>query len=164
MKKGRTGKAGIPMERAMPITIRWRELRLAAVAAVAFGAAEAALLPGIWPLMPFPETAPVEVVVLIGFLFGFVLRRTWALALPLVTLLAIHPPQAGFSGSLIALVILSPFAASGAFLGMRFGRWLRRRMLRRTLKAARRPARLRPPETAQPALHAERRMPVAGAR
>jgi hypothetical protein len=144
------------MEQVVNRIVRWRELRLAVVAAVAFGAAEAALLPGIWPLMPFPETAPVEVVILVGLLFGFLLRRTWVLALPLVTLVAIQPPEAGFSGSLIALLVLSPFAAAGAFVGMSFGRWLRRRILRRSLKGARRPAKLHPPDAAQPAIHATR--------
>jgi len=130
-------------------------MRLAVAAAVAFGAAEAALLPGIWPLMPFPETAPVEVVTLLGLLFGFVLRRTWVLALPLVTLIAIQPPETAFAGSLIALLVLFPFAAAGAFVGMSIGRRLRRRILRRTLRAARRPAKLHPPEAApRPAVQA----------
>jgi hypothetical protein len=145
------------MQQVINRTVSWRELRLAAIAAVAFGAAEAALLPGIWPLMPFPETAPVEVVALIGLLFGFVLRRTWVLALPFVTLIAIQPPETGFSGSLIALLILSPFAAAGAFVGMSMGRWLRRRILRRTLRRAARPAKLHPPEAApRPAIQATR--------
>jgi hypothetical protein len=145
------------MEQVVNTRVRWRELRLAAIAAVAFGAAEAVLLPGIWPLMPFPATAPVEVVALLGLLFGFVLRRGWVLALPLVTLVAIQPPEAGFSGSMIALVILFPFAATGAFVGMSMGRWLRRRILRRTLKAARRPPKLHPSEASpRPALQTAR--------
>lgn len=143
------------MLEAINTRLRWRELRLAAIAAVAFGAAEAALLPGIWPLMPFPATAPVEVVTLLGLLFGFLLRRPWVLALPLVTLVAIQPPEAGFSGSVIALLVLSPFASAGAFVGMSLGRWLRRMILRRTLRAARPPAKLHPPEV-QSAIHATR--------
>jgi hypothetical protein len=143
------------MQQVIDRTFRWRELRLVAVAAVALGAAEAALLPGIWPLMPFPAPAPAEVVTLLGLLFGFLLRRTWVLALPLVTLVAINPPESGFSGSLIALLILWPFAAAGAVVGVSAGRWLRRRILRRTLRRARRPARLHPPEAApQPTMQA----------
>jgi hypothetical protein len=164
-RKEEPGNPGIPMEQVIRTVVRWRELRLAAFAAVAFGALEAALLPGLWPLMPFPQTAPVEIVVLIGLLFGFVLRRTWVLALPLVTLVAINPPGAGFAGSLIALMILSPFAAGGAFLGISAGRWLRRRTLRRTLRKARVPARVQPVEAEHEPIHASRggRLPVAGA-
>jgi hypothetical protein len=145
------------MQQVINRTVRWRELRLVVVAAVAFGAAEATLLPGIWPLSPFPDPAPVEVVALLGLLFGFALRRSWVPALPLVTLMAIGPPESGFSGSIIALLVLWPFAATGAFVGISAGRWLRRRILRRTLKAARRPAKLHPPEAGpRPALRATR--------
>jgi hypothetical protein len=145
------------MERVINTRVRWRELRLAAIAAVAFGAAEAVLLPGIWPLMPFPATAPVEVATLLGLLFGFVLGRAWVLALPLVTLVAIQPPESGFSGSIIALLILWPFAAAGGFVGVSMSRWLRRRILRRSLRAARPPAKLHPPEAApRPAIQASR--------
>ena len=152
------------MQQVINRTVRWRELRLLAVAAVLFGATEAALLPGIWPLMPFPAIAPVEVVALLGLLFGFVLRRGWALALPLVTLVAINPPESGFAGSLIALLILWPFAAAGAFVGMSAGRWLRRRVLRHALRRAGRPAKLHPPEAApRPAMQATRaKQPQAG--
>ena len=118
--------------------IRWRELRLAAVCAVAFGAAVALLLPGVWPMMPFPAVAPVEVAALLGFLFGFVVRRGWVLALPLTVLVALDPPKSGMAGALIALLILWPFAAAGGALGVGAGKALQRRMLRSTLKAARR--------------------------
>jgi hypothetical protein len=123
--------------RARP-RIRWRELRLAAVCAVVFGVAVALLLPGRWPLMPFPATAPVEIVTLLGFLFGFLVRRLWVIALPLTVLVAIDPPQSGFAGAIIALLVLWPFAAAGGVLGVGAGKALQRRMLRRTLKAAHR--------------------------
>ena len=117
--------------------IRWRELRLGALCAVVFGAAVALLLPGVWPLMPFPAVGPVEVAALLGFLFGFLVRRFWVLALPLTVLVALSPPQSGFAGAIIALLIIWPFAAAGGVLGMAAGKGLQRRMLRRTLKAAR---------------------------
>jgi hypothetical protein len=117
--------------------IRWRELRLVAVCAVLYGALCALLLPGVWgPLMPFPVVAPVEVVALIGFLFGFLVRRMWVIALPVTVLVALSPPESGFAGAVIALFILWPFAAAGGVLGIGAGRALQRRMLRRTLKAA----------------------------
>jgi hypothetical protein len=117
--------------------IRWRELRLAAVCAVLFGAALALLLPGVWPLMPFPAVAPVEISTLLGFLFGFLVRRGWVLALPLTALVVLDPPQSGLAGALIALLIVWPFAAAGGALGIGAGKGLQRRMLRRTLRAAR---------------------------
>jgi hypothetical protein len=117
--------------------IRWRELRLAALSAIAFGVAVALLLPGNWPLMPFPAVAPVEIVTLLGLLFGFVVRRLWVTALPLTVLVAIDPPQSGLAGAVIALLVLWPFAAAGGVLGVGAGKALQRRMLRRTLKAAR---------------------------
>jgi hypothetical protein len=117
--------------------IRWRELRLAALCAVLFGVLCALLLPGVWgPLMPFPVVAPVEVAAVIGFLFGFLVRRTWVLLLPLTLLVALDPPGSGFAGAIIALLILWPFAAAGSMVGLGLGRVLQRRMLRRTLKAA----------------------------
>jgi len=117
--------------------IRWRELRLGAVCAILYGALCALLLPGVWgPLMPFPVVAPVEVIALIGFLFGFLVRRMWVIALPLTVLVALSPPESGFAGAIIALLILWPFAAGGGVLGIGAGRALQRRMLRRTLKAA----------------------------
>lgn len=126
------------MQRSRP-RIRWRELRLVAVCAVLYGALCALLLPGVWgPLMPFPVVAPVEVAALIGFLFGFVVRRGWVLALPLTVLVALNPPNSGFAGAIIALLIVWPFAAAGSALGIGAGKLLQRRMLRRTLKAAHR--------------------------
>jgi hypothetical protein len=119
-------------------TIHWRELRLAALCAVLFGALVALLLPGAWPLMPFPAVAPVEIAALLGFLFGFLTRRIWVVALPLTVLVALSPPQSGFAGAIIALLIVWPFAAAGGVLGVAAGRALHRRMLRRTLKAAHR--------------------------
>jgi hypothetical protein len=117
--------------------IRWRELRLAALCAVLFGALCALILPGVWgPLMPFPEVAPVEVVALIGFLFGFLVRRMWVLLLPLTVLVALSPSGSAFAGAIIALLVLWPFAAAGSMVGLGLGRVLQRRMLRRTLKAA----------------------------
>jgi hypothetical protein len=136
--------------------IRRRELRLVAVSAVAFGAAVAALVPGVWPLMPFPAVAPVEVVAALGFLFGFLLQRTWVIALPFTILVALNPPDSGFAGALIALVVLSPFAAASAFLGIVAGRRLRRRRLRRALRAAAGPERVRPPDALDAPVSASR--------
>jgi hypothetical protein len=133
-----------------PRSIRWRELRLAALGAVLFGAAAALLMPGVWPLMPFPAPAPVEIAALLGFGLGFVLRRMWVLVLPVTVLVALDPPQSGFGGSLIALLVLWPFAAAGGALGVACGRWLKRRVLRRTLRAAKRPQRLTPPSADSP--------------
>jgi hypothetical protein len=123
------------MQRARS-TIRWREVRLVAICAVVFGGASALLLPGVWPLMPFPAVGPVEVAALLGFLFGFVTRRGWVLALPLTVLVALSPPQSGFAGAIVALLIIWPFAAAGGVLGIVAGKALQRRMLRHTLKAA----------------------------
>jgi hypothetical protein len=103
-----------------------------------FGLAAALLLPGNWPLMPFPALAPVEIVTLLGFLFGFVVRRLWVVALPLTVLIALDPPQSGFAGAIIALLIVWPFTAAGGVLGVGAGKALQRRMLRHTLKAAHR--------------------------
>src|SRR5919201_2296810 len=138
------------------IHIRWSELRLAAVAAVAFGALVAALLPGVWPLMPFPEPAPVEIVALIGFLFGCVLRRTWMLALPFTVLVAVHPARSGFAGSIIAFLVLSPFAGAGGVAGMGLGRWFQHRQQRRKIRAAIRPARIKPPDATDSPITATR--------
>ena len=79
------------------------------------------------------------------FLFGFVVRRGWVLALPLTVLVALDPPQSGMAGALIALMILWPFAAAGGALGIGAGKALQRRMLRSTLKAARRRERAKKP-------------------
>jgi hypothetical protein len=116
--------------------IRWRELRLVALSALAFGGALALLLPGNWPLMPFPALLPAEIVTVLGFLFGFVVRRLWVIALPLTVLVALDPPQSGFAGAIIALLIVWPFTAAGGVVGVGAGKALQRRMLRRTLKAA----------------------------
>lgn len=113
-----------------------RQLRLAVVCAVAYGGAAALLMPGAWPLMPFPAVAPVEIAALLGFLFGFVTRRGWTLALPVTALVALDPRQSGFAGALIAMLVIWPFSAAGSALGIGLGRLLRRHMLRRTLRAA----------------------------
>jgi hypothetical protein len=123
------------MQRARP-RINLRQLRLAAICAVLFGALAALLLPGVWPLMPFPAVGAVEIAALLGLLFGFLVRRGWVLALPLTVLVALDPPQSGFAGSIIALLIVWPFSAGGSVLGIAAGKALQRRMLRRTLKAA----------------------------
>jgi hypothetical protein len=148
------------------VKIRWSEVRLAAVAAVAFGAAVAALLPAAWPLMPFPQTAPVEIAALLGLLFGFLLRRNWVIALPFTILVALDPPEAGFAGSIIAFLVLSPFAAAGSIVGIGAGRWLRRRIMRRRIRAALRPGRVKPPDAdgvAITATRSERPRAAAGA-
>ena len=137
------------MQPARP-RINLRQLRLAAICAVLFGGLAALLLPGVWPLMPFPAVAPVEIAALLGFLFGFLVRRGWVLALPLTVLVALNPPQSGLAGALIALLILWPFSAGGSVLGIGAGRALQRRMLRRTLKAAGRRERVKKPEPARP--------------
>jgi hypothetical protein len=121
----------------------FRQLRLAAVCAVAYGGAVALFMPGAWPLMPFPAVGPVEIAALLGFLFGFVTRRGWTLALPLTVLVALDPPESGIAGALIALLIVWPFSAAGSALGIAAGRTLQRRMLRRTLKAAHRRERVK---------------------
>lgn len=138
---------------------------MAAIAAVLYGVAVAVLMPGSWPLMPFPAVAPIEIAALLGFAFGFLTRRVWVIALPLTVLVALDPPQSGFAGAIIALLVLWPFTAAGGALGVSAGRWLKRRMLRRVLKAARRPARVTPPPPADAAVVASRgeRVPVAGA-
>jgi hypothetical protein len=118
--------------------IRWSELRLAGICTVTFGLAIGLLLPGVWPLMPFPALAPVEITALLGLLFGFVTRRRWVMALPLTALVALDPPGAGVAGAFVAMLQLWPFGAAGGVLGIAAGKGLQRRMLRRTLKAARR--------------------------
>jgi hypothetical protein len=119
------------------IKIRWAQVRLMGICALLFGLATGLLLPGVWPLMPFPALAPVEITALLGFLFGFLVRKPWVLALPLTLLVSLDPPKAGFSGTLIALLVLWPFAAAASIVGIVAGKGLQRRMLRRTLKAAR---------------------------
>jgi hypothetical protein len=134
-----------------PIKIRWSELRLAGICALLFGIATGLLLPGVWPLMPFPALAPVEIAALLGFLFGFLTRRRWVLALPVTVLVSLDPPGAGFAGTIIALLVLWPFAAAAGIVGVGAGKGLQRRMLRRTLKAARRRERAaKPRATARP--------------
>jgi hypothetical protein len=125
------------------IKIRWGELRLIAICALVFGLATGLLLPGVWPLMPFPAVAPVEITALLGFLFGFLIRKPWVLALPLTVLISLNPPQTGVAGALIALLIVWPFSAAASILGIGAGKWLQRLMLRRTLKAERRRERAR---------------------
>ena len=108
-----------------------------AFSVVAYGVLMGVVLPPYWPLMPFPALGPVEVAALLGFLFGFLTRRGWVLALPLTVLVALSPPQSGFAGAIVALFIIWPFAAAGGVLGIVAGKGLQRRMLRRTLNAAR---------------------------
>ena len=139
-----------------PIKTRRRELRLVAVAAVGFGAAVSALLPGIWPLMPFPQTAPVEIAALLGLLFGFVLRRNWVLGLPFTILIALDPPESGFAGAIIAFLVLAPFAGAGSRVGIGAGRWLEHRMQRRRIRSAIRSAPLEPPDAADVPIRATR--------
>jgi hypothetical protein len=144
---------------------RWRELRLAALATVLYSVAIALLLPGHWPLMPFPAVAPVEIAGLLGILFGFVTRRPWVILLPFAALVALNPPQSGISGAIIASLVLLPFGAAGGAIGVAAGRYLQRRALRRTIRTARKPARMRPPATADAAIRAARaeRVPAANA-
>jgi hypothetical protein len=125
------------------IKIRWAQLRLMGLCALLFGLATGLLLPGVWPLMPFPAVAPVEVTALLGFLFGFVVRKRWVLALPLTMLISLDPPKSGFAGALIGLLVVWPFCAAASILGIFAGKGLQRRMLRRTLKAERRRVRAR---------------------
>ncbi|HEX6459501.1 MAG TPA: hypothetical protein VF032_11340 [Thermoleophilaceae bacterium] len=113
-----------------------RQLRLAAVCAVLYGLAAALTMPGVWPLMPFPATGPVEIAAVLGFVFGLLTRRAWTLALPLTALVALDPPQSGVGGAIIATLVIWPFSAAGSALGIGLGRALQRQMLRRTLRAA----------------------------
>jgi hypothetical protein len=134
-----------------PTKIRWSELRLAGICALLFGIAAGLLLPGVWPLMPFPALAPVEITALLGFLFGFLTRRRWVLALPLTLLVALNPPGAGFAGALVGMLVVWPFVAAAGVVGIGAGKGLQRRMLRRTLKAAqRREHATKPRATARP--------------
>ena len=126
-----------------------RQLRLAAVCAVLYGGAAALTMPGVWPLMPFPAVGPLEIAALLGFLFGFVTRRGWTLALPLTVLVALDPPQSGIAGALIALLVLWPFSAAGSALGIGLGRGLQRFILRRTLRAAHERERVKKKPSAQ---------------
>src|SRR5262249_21141344 len=133
------------------IKIRWSQLRLMGICALLYGIATGLLLPGVWPLMPFPAVAPVEIAALLGFGFGFLVRKRWVLALPVTVLISLDPPKSGFAGALIALLILWPFSAAASMLGIFLGKGLQRRMLRRTLKAERRRVRARSPQpTARP--------------
>ena len=118
------------------IKIRWREFRLIAICALAYGIAIGLLLPGVWRLMPFPSLPPIEIAALLAFLVGFVTRRMWVIALPLTALVALDPHGNGVAGPLVAMLVLWPFAAAGGLAGMFLGKALQRRMLRRTLKAA----------------------------
>jgi hypothetical protein len=149
----RTRSGARPSERkgrrplARPLDRRWRELCLAAVATVGYGVLMGSVLPGNWPLMPFPQTHPVVLAGLIGLPVGLLLRRRWwALLLPLTLLVALNPHGAGFAGAIVAFVIAGPFATAGIAIGMAIGfavtRRLQRLALRRMLA---RPARGRRP-------------------
>jgi hypothetical protein len=134
-----------------PTRIRWSELRLIGICALVFGIATGLLLPGVWPLMPFPALAPVEITALLCLLFGFLTRKAWVIALPLTVLVSLNPAGSGFAGALIGLLVLWPFAAAAGLVGVFAGRGLQRRMLRRTLKAARRRERAKKAATPLPA-------------
>jgi hypothetical protein len=128
------------------LTHRWREARLVLFSAVAYGALMSAVLPGSWPLMPFPQDRPVVLAALIGLPFGLLVRRRWAPLLPLTLLVALDPPQTGFAGAVVATVIVGPFAAVSICLGVACAKRLQRLALRRMLSRAA-PSR----RTAQPA-------------
>jgi hypothetical protein len=125
--------------------MRWREWRLMALAFVAYGVLMALVLPPRWPLMPFPQPAPVLLAALIGIGFGVLLRRRWAPLLPLSMLVALNPPGAGFAGEIVVLFLIGPFAGAGILIGMAIGRRAHRLALRRTIKRARRSSRGRAP-------------------
>jgi hypothetical protein len=120
--------------------MRWREWRLMAFSFVAYGVLMGVVLPPYWPLMPFPQPAPVLLAALIGLGFGALLRRRWAPLLPLTMLVAINPPGAGFAGEIVVLFLVGPFAGAGILVGMAIGHRAHRLALRRTIKRARRPA------------------------
>jgi hypothetical protein len=126
------------MDERPQIRIRWSELRLIAICALAYGIAVGLLTPGVWPLMPFPAPGPIEIAALLGFLAGFLTRRMWVIFLPLTVLVALDPSGSGFAGALIAMLVVWPFTAAGGVVGIFAGKALQRQMLRRTLKAARR--------------------------
>jgi hypothetical protein len=106
------------------------------VSALVYGALMSAVLPGTWPLMPFPQTQPVVLATLLSLPFGLVLRRPWAPLLPLTLLVALDRPQSGVAGSVVALAIVGPFAAVSICLGVACSSWLQRRALRRMLSRA----------------------------
>jgi hypothetical protein len=110
------------------------------VSALAYGALMSLVLPGTWPLMPFPQTAPVELAALIGLPVGLILRRTWAPFLPFTLLVALNPPGAGFAGALVAFLVVGPFAASTIFIGVVAARRLQRLALRRMISRAASPS------------------------
>ena len=125
----------------------WRQLRLALVSAVGYGALMSAVLPGTWPLMPFPQTHPVVLAGLLSIPVGLIVRRGWAPLLPLTLIVALNPPQTGIAGSVVAFLVVGPFGVAGIALGMAVGRRLQRMVLRRMLARARvRPARLMSPQ------------------
>ena len=95
------------------------------------------VLPGTWPLMPFPQTAPVELAVLIGLPVGILLRRAWAPLLPLTLLVALNPPGTGLAGAIVAFLIVAPFAGTSIFIGVAAARRLQRLALRRMLSSVR---------------------------
>jgi hypothetical protein len=138
LEKGRTGETHLLMDDRPQIKIRWSELRLIAICALAYGIAIGLLLPGVWRLMPFPALPPIEIAALLAFLIGFLTRRMWVIALPVTALVALNPHGSSFAGALVAMVVLWPFAAAAGLAGMFAGKALQRQMLRRTLKAARR--------------------------
>lgn len=135
---------------------RIRELRLILLSAVLYGVSIALLLPSRWPLMPFPAVAPVEIAGILGIVFGLVTRRGWAMLLPFTALVALNPPDSRFAGAIIAALVLLPFGAAGGAIGAAAGRHLQRRALRRTIRTAERPARVRPPVTADAPVRAAR--------
>jgi hypothetical protein len=142
---------------------RLRELRLAVLSTLFYGVTITLLLPGRWPLMPFPAIAPVEIAGLLGILFGFLTRRAWVMALPFTALVALNPPESGIAGAIIASLVLWPFGAAGGAIGMAAGRHLRRRALRKSIRAARRPAPVRPPVAADTPIRAARAESVPAA-
>lgn len=96
---------------------------LGILAAVGYFLVMRAVLGAVWPTLPFPTADGLVAAAGVGFGFGLVIRRWWAVLLAL----AMAPLAAASSGSvlgggLIGLVVGGPYAAIGLGGGVALGR------------------------------------------
>ena len=118
---------------------------LGTLAVLAYTQAMSAVTSAAWPSLPFPDWDGLMAVTAVGFAFGLLIRRWWAVGLALV-LVPIGAQRSGslLGGGVIALLVAAPYAA----LGLAGGVGLMRVRLRRRRVTRRRAARATPPRRA----------------
>lgn len=121
---------------------------LGTLAVLLYTQAMSAVTAAVWPSLPFPDWEGLMAVTAVGFVFGLLIRRWWAVALALV-LVPIGAERSGsvLGGGVIALLVAAPYAA----LGLAGGVGLMRLRLRRQRVTRRRTARAPRPRPAIPA-------------